>query len=91
MAQQVTNLTSIYEDEGLIPGLTQWVKGTGVSCRLLMQTEPQGAVVVVLWLWLWCRRAAAAPIQWECPYAAGAALKKRGKKKNPKTTCLAFQ
>ena len=26
MAQQVKNLTSIYKDTGLIPGLTQWVK-----------------------------------------------------------------
>ena len=26
MVQQVTKLTSIREDEGLIPGLDQWVK-----------------------------------------------------------------
>ena len=35
-------------------------------------------------LWLWCRPAAIAPIEplaWEPPYAAGAALKSRKKKK----------
>ena len=26
VAQQVTNLTSIYEDAGLIPGFIQWVE-----------------------------------------------------------------
>ena len=33
VAQQVTKLTSIHEDEGLIPGLTQKVKG--LACHEL--------------------------------------------------------
>ena len=77
----VKNLTSIYEDAVLIPGLTQWVKRSGdaVSCGV---GGRHGSNLVLLWLW--CRPAAAAliqPLAWELVYATGAALKRPKKKK----------
>ena len=59
------NPTRKYEVAGSIPGLTQWVKDLTL-------------------LWLWCRPAAVAligPLAWEPPYAMGAALKSKKKKK----------
>ena len=73
-----TNLMSIHEDTGLIPGLIQCVKhcfalSCGVGCR-------HGLDLALLWLW--CRLQATAPIRplaWEPPHAAGASLKKEKK------------
>ena len=75
-----TNPTSIHEDSGSIPGLTQWIgfamsSGVGHRC---------GSDLALLWLW--CRPAAVAtipPLAWELPYAAPAVLKKNKKTKKP--------
>ena len=76
------NPTSDYEDEGLIPGIAQWIKGSGVAmshgvgCRHSLD---------LALLWLWHRPAATVlvrPLAKELPYAMGANLKKAKRKKN---------
>ena len=55
MAQWVKNTISIQEDVGSIPGLTQWVKGSGIamSCGVGYRLSSDPAL-----LCLWYRPAA---------------------------------
>ena len=69
MAQWLTNRTRNHEVEGLVPGLAQWVKGSGVavSCGVGRRRGSDPAL-----LWLWRRLVATAPIgslAWELPHA----------------------
>ena len=83
VAQHIKSPTSIHEDVDSIPGLAQWVKGSGIatSCSVSHCCHLDPAL---LWLWLWCRLAAAVliqPLAWEPPYAAGTVLKRKKKRR----------
>ena len=82
MAQWVKNPTSIQEDEGLIPGLAQWIKDRHCYCCKVWHRSQMWLRLSMLWLWH--RLAATAPIKplaQELPYATGVALKRKREEK----------
>ena len=85
-----TNSTSVRENVGSIPYLTQWVKDSGIAVSSAICCRHS---LDLAWLWLWPE--AIAPIQsldWKLAYAVGLGLKQttnqKTKTKNKKNCLL---
>ena len=86
VAQWLVNPTRNHEVAGLVPGLAQWVKGSGVavSCGVGCRCGSDPAL-----LWLWHGLVAAAPtgpLVWEPPCAAGVAQEMAERQKKKRST-----
>ena len=87
VAEWVKNLTSIYEDAGLNPGLAHGLRIQRCH-ELWCRSQSRGSDPA--WLWLWCRPAAGAligPLACELPYVAGVAGPKKQHIKKQTKTC----
>ena len=83
MVQQVRNLTYVFKDMGLIPGLAQ-CNNSPVLLQAAVLATDSAELRSCTAVWLGCWPAGAVPIrslEWKLPYAAGAALKRKKKKK----------
>ena len=72
MAQQVKDLIFFCEDAGLLPGLVQWVKDLG-----LLQAVAEVEDVARIRCCCGCSCSSNFTLDWELPYATGAAVKKK--------------
>ena len=82
VAQQVNNPASIHEDTNLIPGLAQWVKGSGIAVSCCVG-HGHGSDLALLWLWhRLVTTALIQPLAWEFPYASSVALKRQKRKRD---------
>ena len=72
------NPTRKHEVEGSIPGLTQWVKRSGIATSCGVGCRPSSALAL-LWLLHTAAVAPIRPLAWDPPYGVGAGLKSKKK------------